>query len=239
MLRYIPRDALGHQNQYWLDSFYHFSFGGYHNPQRIQFGVLRVLNDDRVGVGTGMGLHDHENMEILSYIVEGELTHVDNKGNRDTIKRGQVQYISAGSGIEHGEYNYGHEVVRMLQIWILPNQHGLEPSYHTSQLKWEDRVGDWLPIASGDGNSAFSIQLKSDVHIYATLIPKGEKLTFSIPKGRQAYLVNIEGVTDVNGQILDERDALEAVEEDLQLESLITSHLLIIEMKVDEVAKTI
>lgn len=230
MLIHRKSKEMGHANHHWLDSFHHFSFANYYNPDNIQFGVLRVVNDDRVGSGTGFDMHHHENMEILSYVVEGELTHADSMGNRHTVKRGQVQYMSAGTGIFHSEHNYGHEILRFLQIWIFPDKDGYLPQYGDLALKWEDRIGKWLPIASGAGDSRFPIQIHADIHIYSSLIPKGEELSFAVPKGRQAYLINIEGVTQVGDLVLQERDALEIYEEDVLLESKGTSHLFVIEM---------
>ncbi|RVU54208.1 pirin family protein [Anaerosphaera multitolerans] len=231
MLRHIKRDSMGHSNSHWLDSFHHFSFADYYNPNNIQFGVLRVVNDDLVGAGTGFNKHFHENMEIISYVVEGELTHTDNMGNRRKLTRGQVQYMSAGTGVKHGEHNYGHEVLRFLQIWILPNKEGYTPNYGDLHLKWEDRVNRWMPIASGDGDKKFPIQVHADVHIYSSLILRDDTLDFKVNPGRQAYLIAVEGEMDVNGIVLGERDALEIVEEDISIYAGNTSHLLIIEME--------
>lgn len=231
MIRHIKNKNMGHSNLHWLDSFHHFSFAEYYNPDNIQFGVLRVMNDDLVGPGTGFDTHSHADMEIISYVIDGELTHRDSMGNRETLKRGEVQYMSAGTGVTHSEHNSGHEVLRFLQIWIFPDQEGYTPQYGDCRLNWDDRIGRWLPIASGDGDTAFPIQLHADVHVYATLIPRGESLDFTVAPGRQAYLVDIEGATVVNDALLLEaRDALEVVGEDLVLKAEDTAHLLVIEM---------
>ena len=134
MLRYIDHTKMGRGIHGWLDSHFHFSFAEYYNPQNIQFGVLRVVNDDMVQPGTGFDTHPHQNMEILSYVVQGELTHADNMGNEQTLTRGQVQYMSAGTGVLHSEYNMGKDLLRFLQIWILPDASGYQPNYGDYRL---------------------------------------------------------------------------------------------------------
>jgi redox-sensitive bicupin YhaK (pirin superfamily) len=221
---------MGHSNLHWLDSYHHFSFSGYYNPGNIQFGILRVVNDDLVGPGTGFDSHHHENMEILSYVVDGELTHGDSMGNRQTLTRGQVQYMSAGTGVIHSEHNFGHEVLRFLQIWIFPDKKGYEPRYGDHRFGWEQRVGRWMPVASGDGDEGFPIQIHADVHVYAALVPRGESLSFEAGPGRQAYLVAIEGGCVINDLLLEERDAMEIVEEAITIQAESTSHLIVLEM---------
>ena len=231
MLKHIRAGNMGHSNLHWLDSYHHFSFSDYYNPNNIQFGVLRVVNDDLVGPGTGFDTHPHSNMEILSYVVDGELTHADNMGNRRSLKRGQVQYMSAGTGVLHSEHNYGHEVLRFLQIWIFPDWEGYTPQYGDQPFRWEDRIGRWMPIASGDGNPDFPIQIHADVRVYAAMVPRGESLPFEVAAGRQAYLVDIEGAAEINGALLEPRDAMEIVEESITLRAEDTVHALIIEME--------
>ena len=206
MLKVIRSSNMGHSNHHWLDSFHHFSFSSYYNPDKIQFGVLRVVNDDRVGPGTGFDTHPHKNMEIISYVIEGELTHADSMGNKHTLGWGQVQYMSAGTGVTHSEHNFGHELLRFLQIWIFPDKDGYAPNYGDRPFVWEDRIHRWMPIASGDGDSKFPIQIHADVHMYASSIPRGESLAFFVPEGRQAYLVLMEGTAEINGEVLEERD---------------------------------
>ncbi len=233
MIKHISSENMGHSNIHWLDSYHHFSFSTYYNPKNIKFGVLRVLNDDRVGSMTGFDTHPHENMEIISYVVDGELTHKDSMGNGHTLKRGEVQYMSAGTGVTHSEHNFSHEVLRFLQIWIFPDKKGYAPNYGDHRFNWEDRVGRWMPIASGDGNSDFPIQLHNDVHMYATLIPREDTLTYKVEKGRQAYLVLVEGWGDINGISVEERDALEITEEEITIKAMSSSHILLIEMAKD------
>lgn len=230
MIKVLRNGAMGHSNLHWLDSIHHFSFSSYYNPDNVNFGVLRVLNDDLVGPSTGFDTHPHDNMEILSYVVDGELTHGDSMGNRQTLKRGQVQYMSAGTGVLHSEHNFGHEVLRFLQIWILPDRQNYKPQYGGKALGWEARIGRWMPIASGDGDAIFPIQIHADVHVYATLIPRGDSLSFEAAPKRQAYLVAIEGDTVVNVEALREKDAMEIVEDKVEIQTIDTAHMLVIEM---------
>ena len=180
MLRQIKSTSMGKTNVHWLDSYHHFSFDQYDNPNRIDFGVLRVVNDDLVGVATGFSTHHHENMEIISYVIDGELTHTDSLGNKRNLKRGQVQYMSAGSGIDHSEYNYGHEILRFIQMWIYTDKPNIEPVYGDKLFTFEDRVDYWMKIASGSDDSSFPIKLNADVNIYATLIIRGDSMNFKV-----------------------------------------------------------
>lgn len=230
MLKYIDYKKMGRSELGWLDSHFHFSFAEYYNLDNVDFGVLRVLNDDLVKSNTGFGTHPHQDFEIISYVVDGELTHADSMGNEQTLKRGQAQYMSAGTGVTHSEYNYGKDTLRFLQIWFYPDKKGYAPNYGDYKFNWEDRKGKWLPIASGDEDSQFPIQIHSDVHIYATEIAKGDNQKFDVNENRQAYMVLIEGEADVSTIALKARDALEIVEESITIQAKETSHILIIEM---------
>lgn len=230
MLKKIKSTNMGKTNIHWLDSLHHFSFSQYYNPENIQFGILRVVNDDLVGVATGFDTHPHKDMEIISYVVDGELTHKDSMGNKRVLKRGQVQYMSAGTGVYHSEHNYGHEVLRFLQIWIFPDDVDYNPNYGDKMFDWEDRVNRWMPIAAGKNNPEFPININADVHIYASQILRGDSLNFEVKEGRQAYLIAVEGEMNVNDIRLEERDAMEIVEEDIEIYAGNTSHVLIIEM---------
>lgn len=234
MLKVIKRDSLGHSNLGWLDSFHHFSFSSYYNPDNINFGVLRVLNDDMVAPVTGFDTHPHRDMEIISYVVEGELAHADNMNNRRVLKRGQVQYLSAGTGITHSEHNYGHEVLRFLQIWIVPDKNGHEPQYGDYLFDFEERVNKWLPIATGNEAEDFPIHINADANIYATYLTPGETIDFPVCSSRQVYLVAIEGEMKVNDVLIGERDAVEIIGEDITIYAGNSSHVLIIEMAKEE-----
>jgi redox-sensitive bicupin YhaK (pirin superfamily) len=213
----------------WLDSHFHFSFAEYFNRENMNFGVMRVLNDDLIGAGEGFDLHTHKDMEIVSYVVDGELTHGDTMGNRETLKRGEVQYMSAGAGVYHSEHNLGEETARLLQIWILPNEKGLKPNYGDYRFKWEERENKWLHLVSEIEGEA-PVKINQDVNIYAVNLDMGNEISFEVAEGRQAYLVNIEGLASVNGEQLVTRDALEAVEESLNIRAEENVHVLVLEM---------
>lgn len=232
MLKHIDSKKMGRSYLGWLDSHFHFSFAEYFNPANMQFGVLRVINDDIVQPGTGFDMHPHKNMEILSYVIDGELSHADSMRNKQTLTRGQVQYMSAGTGVVHSEHNWGKDVLRFLQIWILPEKDGYTPNYGDYRFKLEDRDDKWLPIATSVDNkeSQAPIKMHADINAYATILGKGRSIDFKVAKGRQAYLVLIEGGADINGMELSVRDGLEIVEEDITITAHDSAHILVIEM---------
>lgn len=232
MIRYIDSRKMGRSFLGWLDSHFHFSFADYYNSENIQFGALRVVNDDMVEPGTGFDTHPHRDMEILSYVVDGELTHADSMGNKHVLTRGQVQYMSAGAGVLHSEHNFGDKKLRFLQIWILPDKKGYKPQYGDREFTMEERENRWLPIATGVNNAASEapIRIHQDVNVYATLLTNKEHIDFPVGKGRQAYLVMIEGTADINGVKLGMRDALEITEETVTVKPEDSAHILVIEM---------
>ena len=230
MLRKINSNNMGSSNLGWLRSKFHFSFAEYYNPDNIQFGVLRVINDDLINSQTGFGTHPHKNMEIISYVVNGELTHGDSMGNQNTITRGQVQYMSAGTGVLHSEYNLGKDTSRFLQIWILPDKNGRTPNYGDFRFNWDDRKNNWLHMVSGiDGDA--QIKINQDANIYSLELQQGKEISFPVKEGRQAYLVQIEGTSVINSNELSDRDGMEIVEEDITIKAEKNSHILLIEMK--------
>lgn len=229
MVRKIESKDLGASDLGWLRSRFHFSFAGYYNPDNINFGVMRVLNDDLVEPGTGFDTHPHRDMEIVSYVVDGQLTHADSMGNQHTLSRGDIQYMSAGTGITHSEHNRGEEVLRFLQIWVFPDEKGLQPDYGDYRFPWEARKNQWLLLVSGQDGEA-PVKLHQDASISAVEVDAGREIGYAVRPGRQAYLVQIEGTSSVNGIALRERDALETVGEDLTIRAEETSHLLVVEM---------
>lgn len=232
MLRRLDNNNMGRSNLGWLRSLFHFSFAEYRNPDNINFGQLRVINDDLVEAGTGFGTHPHRDMEIVSYVVNGQLSHKDSMGHERKLSRGSVQYMSAGTGIQHSEYNNGEELLRFLQIWIFPDQVNLIPQYGDMEFEPEDRHNKWLHMVSGILGDA-PIRVNQDVNIYVTEIDAGKEIEFTIGEDRQAYLVQIEGNSVINGIEMNTRDGLEAVEESLDIKAVENSHFLVIEMKKD------
>jgi quercetin 2,3-dioxygenase len=230
MLKKLDQQTMGRSNLGWLKSIFHFSFANYYNPENINFGNLRVINDDLVEPGTGFDTHPHKDMEIISYVIDGELTHGDSMGNKNTITRGHVQYMSAGTGVLHSEHNFGENTLRFLQIWIYPNQSGYKPSYGDYRFNWDDRKNQWLHMVSSKNGNA-PIKINQDMNIFVLELAKEEEITFSIAKGRQAYLVQMEGSSFINNLAINTKDGLEVVEEDIMIRANEASHILLIEME--------
>jgi redox-sensitive bicupin YhaK (pirin superfamily) len=229
MLKKIESKNMGSSNLGWLRSKFHFSFAEYYNPQNMNFGVLRVINDDLIEGGTGFDTHPHRDMEIISYVVNGELTHGDSMGNKNTIARGHVQYMSAGTGVYHSEHNLGKDVARFLQVWILPDKKGYKPNYGDYRFQWNDRQNKWLHMVSGKEDGA-PIIINQDMNIYSLELEKGNEISFPVKEGRQAYLVQIEGSSSIKDISLSDRDAMEIIEEDISIKAQETSHIMILEM---------
>ena len=231
MLKKLPKENMGTSNLGWLESRFHFSFAEYRNPNNINFGVLRVLNDDIVHPESGFDTHPHANMEIISYVVNGEITHKDSMGNSETLKRGEVQYLSAGDGIYHSEHNvHKTEDLRLLQIWIVPPKAGLPRLYGSKQYEEKDKKNKFLNIVSStDGNA--DIKIYQDINIYVSELETNKTLDFKIEKNRQVYFVQIEGSSSVNEITLNDGDAMEILDiEEIKIKALENSHFLFIEM---------
>lgn len=229
MIRKIEFNKMGKGNHGWLKSIFHFSFANYYNRQNMNFGVLRVLNDDLVLPHNGFDPHPHRDMEIISYVVEGELTHGDSMGNNSTLSRGDVQYMSAGTGVIHSEHNLGSQLLRFLQIWILPDQKNHKPAYGDYRFKASDRKNQWLKMVSSKQGDA-PIKINQDVTISVTEVDQNSEISYLVQKNRQAYLVLIEGKASINQETLNAKDAVEITEEAVQIKAITPSHFLIIEM---------
>lgn len=230
MIRRIDHKQMGKSNLGWLHSIFHFSFAEYYNPDNIEFGKLRVINDDLIAPGTGFDTHPHKDMEIVSYVIDGNLTHKDSMRNEQTLKRGEVQYMSAGTGVYHSEFNWGKETARLLQIWIRPDRTGYTPNYGDYRFPWEDRHNHWLHLVSGEKGDA-PVKLHQDANIFALELDAGLETEFIVAPERQAYLVQIEGTSMINGIQMDPKDGLETREESLSIHAVETCHFLVIEMK--------
>lgn len=231
MIKVIDHNKMGKSERGWLHSLFHFSFAEYYNPDNIQFGALRVVNDDVFDPQGGFPTHPHNDMEIISYVVDGELTHKDSLGNGRTLTKGQVQYMSAGKGILHSEFNRTDKPLRFLQIWILPDAAGYEPNYGDYDFKWEDRENTWLQIASGQSGSA-PVKINQDMNVSVISLDAGKEAAYEIARGRQAYLIQIEGMGSVNGNELQERDAAEITgESQIVLTASRDSHYILFDMK--------
>lgn len=192
----------------WLKSFHTFSFAGYYDPANMGFGPLRVINEDRVAPGQGFGKHPHRDMEIISYVLEGELEHKDSMGTGSVIRPGDVQRMSAGTGVFHSEYNPSPKnAVHFLQIWIEPDELGIKPAYEQKFFAPQDKRGKLRLIASPDGHDG-SVSIHQDAELYAALVDGGEQVVHGLGKDRRAYVHVARGAASVNGQALGAGDAL-------------------------------
>lgn len=226
MIKIRKRAEHGNINHGWLNTYHHFSFANFFDPKKMGYGPLRVLNDDYITGKTGFDMHPHKDMEIVTYVINGSLTHQDSLNNERKVSRGHVQYMSAGTGIFHSEHNKEDETLRLLQIWILPRLLGGLPNYGDFLFNEEDRQDKWLHFVGQNAD----VKLNQDVNFYVT--ESSKEFEFKVNKGRQVYLVNIEGNTKVNNHFLEEGDAVMA-NEDLLFIPEATSHVLLIEMKSD------
>ena len=199
MIRVRPGGERGHFDHGWLDTWHTFSFAAYHDPAHMWFRTLRVINDDTVAPGTGFGAHAHRDMEIITYVLEGSLQHKDSMGNGGVIVPGEVQQMSAGTGIHHSEFNPSRkDPVHLLQIWLLPNRKGVKPSYGQKAFPAKERQDALRLVASGDGRDG-SIAIHQDASLYASLLAPGKPLTWKNAPGRHVWLQVARGTLTMNG----------------------------------------
>ncbi len=202
-----PSAARGYADHGWLKSFHSFSFAGYYDPEHMGFGNLRVINEDRIEPGRGFGTHGHKDMEIISYVLSGELAHKDNIGNVKGIPPGDVQRMSAGTGVQHSEFNHAEgQTTHFLQIWIEPNVTGIAPSYEQKTFADAEKRGQLRLVASNDGAQG-SVTIHADAKIYAGLLDGDETATLALSPNRKTYVHLIKGDLEVNGQKLAPGDA--------------------------------
>ncbi|BAU44513.1 pirin family protein [Leptolyngbya sp. O-77] len=215
MITVRPSEERGHANHGWLDSYHTFSFANYYDPDHMGFRALRVINEDRVAPGRGFGTHPHRDMEIISYVLSGSLAHKDSMGNAATIGAGEVQKITAGTGIAHSEFNPSQtEGVHFLQIWILPEEAGLTPNYEEKVFPPEAKRGQWRRIASRTGADG-AVQIHQDVELYATVLKAGEGRSLELRLGRYAWVQVAQGKISLNGVSLEAGDGAAISDETL------------------------
>ena len=212
MIRHIPA-ARRHFNDFgWLKTFWLFSFSEYYDPENIQFGALRVFNDDVVAPGTGFPTHPHREMEIVTIVLSGEITHADSMGNSAVIRQGEVQRMSAGTGLTHSEFNLGQEPVHFFQLWFLPDEHRVAPSYEQRAFEpgsWRNRL---VPVASGQG-AHDAVTFNTDATVYRASLDQGNALEFRCNDTRRIFIYLIDGALEVNGLSLEKGDQARLDEE--------------------------
>jgi len=203
----------GHVNHGWLDSHFTFSFADYYDPEHVQFRTLRVLNDDRIAAGAGFPEHPHRDMEIITYVLEGGLAHRDSMGNGSVIRPGDVQYMSAGTGVTHSEFNASKsEPAHLLQIWMLPEKKGLKPVYGQKNFADSEKRGKLRLVASPDGRDG-SVTIRQENELYATVLGAGESVRHELKPDRHAYVQVARGSVKLNGKELQEGDGAAISEE--------------------------
>jgi len=227
-----PAKERGHVNLGWLDSFHSFSFGQYHDPKKVHFGALRVVNDDSIAGGGGFGTHPHDNMEIVTIPLEGQLAHKDSTGNEGIIRKGDVQIMSAGTGIRHSEYNASStEYAKLLQIWVFPKLKNIKPIYGQKTFELKDRKNYWQIVVSPEPSEK-ALNINQDARFSLVDLEAGKSINYQMKWNNSGlYLFVIEGAVKSSGQSLTKRDALGISETDqVDIEAISDSQLLAIEI---------
>ncbi|MND50490.1 Quercetin 2,3-dioxygenase [compost metagenome] len=208
MIEVRPFAELGGAHHGWLNARHHFSFAGYYDSQRMSWGQLRVWNDDEIAPQSGFPPHPHQDMEIITYVREGAITHQDNLGNKGRTEAGDVQVMSAGTGIAHSEYNLEDTTTRIFQIWIMPTEYGAAPSWGARPFPKGDRAGSFVTLASGIDEGSDALPIRANARLAAATLKAGQSAEYRLEKGRKAYLVAATGRYEVNGVAAEARDGV-------------------------------
>jgi quercetin 2,3-dioxygenase len=207
MMRIRTSNARGHANRGWLDSYHSFSFANYYDPNWMGFSVLRVINEDVIAPAQGFGMHSHDNMEIITYVLQGNLAHKDSLGNVEVIHQGHVQRMTAGTGITHSEFNASDsEPVHLLQIWVLPNQQGLPPSYEDGFFSDAQKQNQWCLLVS-ENTETGALKIHQNMSLFASLLSERNQLEYALKENRSAYLQVASGSVEIDGKHLNAGDA--------------------------------
>jgi redox-sensitive bicupin YhaK (pirin superfamily) len=230
MLELRSKDTLGRFDFGWLDTTHHFSFGEHYDPKRMGWGALRVWNDDEIAPGTGFPAHPHADMEIITYVRQGAITHKDSLGNEGRTEAGDVQVMSAGSGIRHAEYNLEGETTRIFQIWILPTSRGGAPAWGAKPFPKADRSGRFVTLASGLPGDEDALPIRTDGRVAGATLKAGETTVYTLDPSRHAYLVPASGEIEVNGVRVPARDGLAATEvSELRITALSDAEIVLVD----------
>ena len=231
MIERRPFESLGGANHGWLDAKHHFSFAIYHDPRRMDWGALRVWNDDTIQPGTGFPPHPHADMEIITYVRQGAITHRDSQGNQGRTEAGDVQVMSAGTGIVHSEYNLEPGVTQIFQIWIIPERRGLPPSWGSRPFPDGERSGRFVALASGMDGDSGALRIHADARVLGARLRSGESTTYKLGRERRGYLVPAAGRIEVNGTVLEARDGAAIRDEDeLRVTALEDAELVLVDV---------
>ncbi len=230
MIDHRPFAKLGHANHGWLNARHHFSFSSYRDPNRMSWGDLRVWNDDEIAAGTGFAPHGHEDMEIITYVRTGAITHQDSLGNTGRTEAGDVQVMSAGSGVRHSENNRETETTTLFQIWIEPKTRGGDPSWGAKPFPKSDRSGQFMALASGFAVDTDALPIRAEARVLGATLKAGQSTIYALAPGRHAYLVLAAGSADLNGLILQTRDGAAVHDEDtLTVTALTDAELVLVD----------
>jgi quercetin 2,3-dioxygenase len=231
MMNVRPAEQRGHADHGWLDSHHTFSFASYYDPKNMGFRSLRVINEDRVRPGRGFGMHPHRDMEIISYVLEGALEHRDSMGTGSVIRPGDVQRMSAGTGVSHSEFNASKsEPVHFLQIWLQPSERGIEPSYEQRSFSREDKQGRLRVVAAPDGRDE-SVTIHADAVVYAGRFDEGQSSELALSRGRHAWAQIVRGRVRINGRELEAGDGVAISDEALvRIEGIDATELLVFDL---------
>ena len=230
MIELRPFDSLGAANHGWLNAKHHFAFASYYDPKRMNHGSLRVWNDDEIAPNSGFPPHPHANMEIITFVREGAITHQDSLGNKGRTEAGDVQVMSAGSGIRHAEYNLEPVTTRIFQIWIEPTQDGGQPCWGAKPFPKGDRSGKFVTLASGIKGDADALPIRADARVVAATVKAGESVSYALAAGRNGYLVPATGAIEVNGVRANARDGVAISDEsNLTITALADSELVLVD----------
>ncbi|OSO74363.1 hypothetical protein B6N17_005055 [Stutzerimonas stutzeri] len=232
MIERRPHAELGHARHGWLNARHHFSFAEYHDAQRMRWGRLRVWNDDSIAPHSGFEPHGHRDMEIITYVRQGAITHEDSLGNRGRTVAGDVQVMSAGSGIVHSEYNLEDEETRIFQIWIHPQQTGLPPTWGTRRFPSGERAGAFVTLASGLPGDDEALPIRAEARLAAATLEQGQSANYQIAEGRRVYLVPASGQIEVNGVTVSAGDGVAVRDEArLTVRALENSEVVLVESR--------
>ena len=234
MIRITRANQHYHHEEDWLSTYWHFSFDHYRDPEKMNFGPLRVFNDDVIAPGKGFGFHPHRDMEIVTYVTEGELEHRDDQGNHGVIRAGEVQRMTAGSGIVHSEYNHSREKpAKLLQMWIFPDRRGLAPSWEQQKFEKKYREGKLLPVIVPENSTdtTRAMHIHQDAYFYVSSLAAGAVASHAMKQGRKAYLFVIDGAIKVGDYVLSAKDAAKIENEsEIEIRAEKASELILIDL---------
>ncbi len=232
MIEIRPFRTLGQANHGWLNARHHFSFANYHDPRRMSWGAIRVWNDDEIAARSGFPPHPHSDMEIITYVRQGAITHQDSLGNQGRTEAGDVQVMSAGTGVRHAEYNLEDEQTTLFQIWVMTDRPGAQPSWGAKKFPKGERAGSFVTLASGFADDADALKINAAARVMGATLKAGEKAELQLDPSRHVYLVPVGGPIEVNGVRAEPRDGVAITgEERVEIRALEDSEVVVVEAR--------